>query len=196
MEAQKHYFGIRTDGELLVRGIESRRHDCPPFIKAFQHQLIRTLFDVATADDVPAEGYRNAVNYTVETVDRIMHGEVPVKALTVSKILRKPLSAYTSLFPHVSAAVTLAHHGKAPKEGEMIDFVFINARHRNPLRRVVPTAIHTDTRYDRAKYRELLLEAADTVLATFGFDRRRVGLEPSLRVFNDGHGAERRAEAA
>jgi DNA polymerase elongation subunit (family B) len=152
MEAQKHYFAIRTDGVLLVRGIESRRHDCPPFVKAFQHQLIRTLFDVATSDDVPETGYRNAVTYTVETVDRIMCGEVPVGELTVSQILRKPLTAYTSLFPHVSAAVTLAHHGKVPREGAMIDFVFVNTGHPNPLRRVVPTALRTDARYDRAKY--------------------------------------------
>jgi DNA polymerase elongation subunit (family B) len=195
MEAQKHYFGIRTDGALLVRGIESRRHDCSPFVKAFQHQLIRTLFDVATADDVPTEGYRNAVTYTVKAVDRIMRGEVPVEALTVSTILRKPLSAYTSRFPHVSAAVTLAHHGKAPQEGEMIEFIYVNAGHPNPLRRVVPTALRTDARYDRAKYRELLLDAADTVLATFGFDRRRMGREPSRHVLSDIRDAERPAAA-
>lgn len=179
MDAQKRYFGIRTDGELLIRGIESRRHDYPPFVKAFQRQLIRTLFDVATVDDVPSEGYRNAVAYTAETVDRIMRGEVPVEALTVSKILRKPLSAYTSRFPHVSAAVTLTHHGKAPREGEMIDFVFVNAAHPNPLRRVVPTALRSDARYDRAKYRELIVDAAETVLATFGFSRRNLGQTPS-----------------
>ena len=29
MEAQKHYFGILTSGEVLARGIELRCHDCP-----------------------------------------------------------------------------------------------------------------------------------------------------------------------
>lgn len=33
LEALKHYFGITYDGELVTRGIETRRHDTPNFIK-------------------------------------------------------------------------------------------------------------------------------------------------------------------
>jgi len=29
MEAQKHYFGVLYDGELVARGIKLRRHDTP-----------------------------------------------------------------------------------------------------------------------------------------------------------------------
>ncbi len=36
LEALKHYFGITYDGELITRGIETRRHDTPEFIKEFQ----------------------------------------------------------------------------------------------------------------------------------------------------------------
>src|SRR5438552_15130635 len=36
MEAQNRYYGILYDGEIVCRGIEIRRHDTPPFIKAFQ----------------------------------------------------------------------------------------------------------------------------------------------------------------
>ena len=40
MEAQKHYFGVLTDGELVARGIEMRHHDTPRFIMEFQRNLI------------------------------------------------------------------------------------------------------------------------------------------------------------
>jgi DNA polymerase elongation subunit (family B) len=40
MEALKHYFGITQDNELIVRGIEIRRHDAPYFIKEFQTELL------------------------------------------------------------------------------------------------------------------------------------------------------------
>ena len=33
IEVLKHYFGITFDNELVVRGIEIRRHDVPPFYK-------------------------------------------------------------------------------------------------------------------------------------------------------------------
>jgi len=36
IEVLKHYFGITFDNELVVRGIEIRRHDVPAFIKRFQ----------------------------------------------------------------------------------------------------------------------------------------------------------------
>ena len=39
LEALKHYFGITYDGELVMRGIETRRHDSPKFIKDFQKEV-------------------------------------------------------------------------------------------------------------------------------------------------------------
>jgi DNA polymerase elongation subunit (family B) len=40
MEALKHYIGITQDNELIVRGIEIRRHDDPCFIKESQTELL------------------------------------------------------------------------------------------------------------------------------------------------------------
>src|SRR5205809_838117 len=40
MEAQNRYYGVLHNGEIVRRGIEIRRHDTPPFIKAFQVKLI------------------------------------------------------------------------------------------------------------------------------------------------------------
>jgi DNA polymerase elongation subunit (family B) len=39
IEALKQYYGITQDGELVVRGIEARRHDTSNFIKKFQTEL-------------------------------------------------------------------------------------------------------------------------------------------------------------
>jgi len=181
MEAQKHYFGVLTNGNPLTRGIETRRHDCPRFIKSFQNELIQTLFDAETVADVYAAGYTRAVNFVVETVDRIMKAEIPLEELVVSKTLRKPLSEYTSLFPHVSAAVSLAQQDIAIRKGDVIDFIYVNARHRNPLRRVAPLKIYESAYYDREKYRSLVLDAAETVLSTFGFARQQFDVRPRGR---------------
>ncbi|MGB6528739.1 MAG: hypothetical protein WBF33_11575 [Candidatus Nitrosopolaris sp.] len=43
-DALKHYYGITYTNELVVRGIEARRHDAPNFIKDFQSELLYTLF--------------------------------------------------------------------------------------------------------------------------------------------------------
>jgi DNA polymerase elongation subunit (family B) len=39
LEAKKHYFGLTYDNQLVTRGIDTRRHDSPAFIKQFQTTL-------------------------------------------------------------------------------------------------------------------------------------------------------------
>jgi hypothetical protein len=48
--------------------------------------------------------------------------------------------------------------------------------HKNLLRRVMPLDLVSEEHdYDKEKYREMLLEAAETVLGYFGFDRTVYG---------------------
>jgi hypothetical protein len=58
--------------------------------------------------------------------------------------------------------------------GENIQYIYANSKHKNPLCRVVPVLKHekegTVTSYDKEKYHDLLLDAAETVLGYFGFD--------------------------
>ena len=49
-------------------------------------------------------------------------------------------------------------------------------RHKNPLRRVIPVDLISEEHdYDKEKYREMLLEAAESILGYFGFDRTIYG---------------------
>ena len=171
MEAQKHYLGMLTTGEPLMKGIESRRHDTPDLVKFFQKELIKVLFDVESAEEVSSAGYEKAVRYVNKVLKEIKSGETSISKLIVSKVLRKPLNAYTNLLPHVSAAVSLVQQHKTVSEGDTINFVYINARHSNPLRRVTPSSLYRDDYSDREKYRDLVIDAAETVLSTFGFKR-------------------------
>ena len=171
MDAQKRYFGILTDGKLITRGIEIRRHDSPRFIKTFQTQLIRRLFAVDTVDAVKQKGLQNALSYIHQTLHAIARHEISPEELIISKILRKPLTAYTQQSPHVAAAQNLVQQGQYISVGDVIDFIYVNARHPNPRRRVSPTDLCETPYYDAEKYRDLILDAAETVLATFGFSR-------------------------
>ena len=77
---------------------------------------------------------------------------------------------------HVSAAIQLAREGKSEAVGEGVEYIFTNAGHTNPLCSVIPLAlVEKDIDYDKEKYWEVLLEAAETVLGYFGFDRTLYG---------------------
>ena len=83
------------------------------------------------------------------------------------------------MFPHVSAAIQLSN--EAPSKGDTIKYIYTDSQHKNPLCRVVPleNKHRNNTEeafsYDMEKYREMILDAAETVLGYFGFDRTVYG---------------------
>jgi len=108
-----------------------------------------------------------------------MTGEIDPADLIISKQLRMDITKYRSLFPHVAAAIQLSKpNGKQPKRGDFIQYVYTDSQHQNPLNRVV-TAGDSDNyiglEYDKEKYKEMLLDASETTLGIFGFDRTLYG---------------------
>jgi DNA polymerase elongation subunit (family B) len=125
-----------------------------------------------------SRGYENALLLVTKTIDKVMTGELELKDLIVSQILRQDLYKYRSLFPHVSAALQLTEAGVPLTRGDTIQYIYTDAAHYNPLRRVTPVEFIEEGReqvYDREKYREMLLEAAETVVGYFGFDMTAYG---------------------
>src|SRR5438874_13163416 len=105
-----------------------------------------------------------------------MTRDIQVSDLVVSKILGQGLEKYKSLLPHVSAA-------KTTMLGEGVEYVFTNSAHTNPLCRVTPREFIKEGQtlgYGKEKYREMLSEAAETVLGYFSFDRT---IYENLRIF-------------
>jgi hypothetical protein len=50
--------------------------------------------------------------------------------------------------------------------------MYTDSRHNNPLCRVTPIEnLASLSGYDKEKYKEMILDAAETVLGYFGFDR-------------------------
>lgn len=177
LEALKHYFGITYDGELVMRGIETRRHDSPKFIKDFQTELLLTLFDCDKIEDIQDRTLENALLCITRTIDKVMTGEINVEDLVISQQLRMDITKYKAIFPHVAAAIqSINQNGKLPSRGKMIQYVYTSSQHQNPLSRVVMAEGPLENiEYDREKYKEMLLDAAETILGIFGFDRTMYG---------------------
>jgi len=107
----------------------------------------------------------------------IMTGEVELNDLIVSKLLGQGLEKYKVLFPHVCAAIQLNNAGISLLRGDDIQCIYKDARNNDPLSRVIPVELIKEKvyNYDKEKYREMLLESAETVLGYFGFDRNAYG---------------------
>ena len=105
-----------------------------------------------------------------QAIDAIMTGEgLDNKDLIISKLLRQNIQKYKSLFPHVSAAI---QSRKYPLKGDTIQYIYTDSKHNNPLCRVTPIENFSSLPpYDKEKYKEMVLDAAETVLGFFGFNR-------------------------
>jgi DNA polymerase elongation subunit (family B) len=183
IEALKQYYGVTQEGKLVVRGLEIRRHDTPDLIKQFQTELLSTLFDCKSKEEIIDKGYENALLLVTKAIDKIMLGghEVTRNDLIISKLLGQNIEKYRGLFPHVSAAIQQSSRSRHLYRGDTTRYIYTDSQHKNPLCRVAPidNIQEKNTKetinYDKEKYREMLLDAAETVLAYFGFDRTVYG---------------------
>ena len=177
LEAVKHYFGITYSKELVTRGIETRRHDTPNFIKQFQTELLYTLFDCENTVEIYDKTLEEALFCITRTIDKIMTGEIELQDLVISKQLRMNIDNYRSIFPHVAAAIQLSNNERVSR-GDNIEYVYTDSQHQNPPSRVVPAQFirnNASLEYDKEKYKEMLLDASESVLGIFGFDRTLFG---------------------
>jgi DNA polymerase elongation subunit (family B) len=188
IEALKQYYGVTQEGKLVVRGLEIRRHDTPDLVKQFQTELLSTLFDCKSKEEIIDKGYENALLLVTKAIDKIMLGghEVTRNDLVISKLLGQDIEKYRSLFPHVSAAIQQSSKHRHPSRGDTIRYIYTDSQHKNPLCRVVSIDNSQEKNtedtinYDKEKYREMLLDAAETVLAYFGFDRTFYGNKKNI----------------
>src|SRR5918999_5710788 len=134
------------------------------------------------------KGYENALLLVTKAIDRIMLGEQDItqENLMVTKLLGQNIIKYKSLFPHGSAAIQLSNKkDKHPSKGDTIKYIYTNSHHKNPLCRVAPIDSSINEKkekldYDKEKYKEMVLDAAETVLGYFGFDRALYGTKKNM----------------
>jgi DNA polymerase elongation subunit (family B) len=108
-----------------------------------------------------------------------MTGEIDPADLIISKQLRMDITKYRNIFPHVAAAIQLSNtNGKPPSRGDIIEYIYTDSQHQNRLHRIITAGAscsNSGLLYDKVKYKEMLLDAAETVLGIFGFSRELYG---------------------
>ena len=125
------------------------------------------MFDAESAREIIDITLENALLCVTKTIDKIMTGEIKTEDLVISKQLRMDITKYKNIFPHVASAIQLSNgNSKRPNRNDIIQYVYTNSQHQNPLERVVPIGSDNNfgLNYDKEKYKDMLLDAAETVL--------------------------------
>ncbi len=171
--ALTRYCGAKEDGTIKVRGIELRRSDTPPFVKQFQHDLLTRM---AGADD--AEELQHLVPELLliadEYIERLRNRDVSIEELAITQHISQAPEDYQQQCSQAIAAELTIRYGQELHPGQCVSYVHTNSHARHPLRRVALPDTPDAANYDTEKYIELLLRAADTLLAPLGWNYEKL----------------------
>ncbi len=161
------YFGVFQDGKIKTRGIEVRRHDTPFFVAQMQMNILHRLAKVPP--DQPL------LNCLPDLIAMLRQGladlrarQIPLTQLLVSQTLSRPPDEYRMPSPAGLAAVQLQAVGQPRRPGQRIRFLYTYGR---PGVHAWDLPIPPDpATVDVARYTELLVRAAFSVLQPLGVD--------------------------
>jgi DNA polymerase elongation subunit (family B) len=158
------------DGTLKVRGIEMRRRDTPGFIKRLQHDMLDKFTKVHTVDEL-----HDAVPCVLDVVrnyaNEILSGSVDATELVFTTHTRHRLEEYKQKGSQAAALYQLREQGVDIQPGQAVQYVLTDHRSRYYHNRVkIAEMVDPDTVYDRMKYYDITLRAAESILRPFGYD--------------------------
>ncbi|MFX0152788.1 MAG: DNA polymerase domain-containing protein, partial [Candidatus Hodarchaeota archaeon] len=164
--ALSHYWGIKSNGEVKVRGIEVRRRDMPKIVKDAQYAFIDIFQGAKTVEEF-IERIPKAKKILYEYAERTYSGELSRDELTIrQKISRKPSQYKVNSYQAV-AARQLERSGVIASAGKNVKYIILNADAdpNFPEKKVILSDLYDDKKheYDRKKYVELLKRAFENI---------------------------------
>jgi len=96
--SKKHYIGIQADGKVIIKGIEGKKRDRPPFFKQVFDQLV---------DDYKNNNKSNLIFNVLKAFKQLEAAEVDPSLLAYSVILNKDPDDYQSYTPQYKIGKSL-----------------------------------------------------------------------------------------
>jgi len=142
------YFGVYVDGRLKSRGIELRRRDTPPIVKAMQEEVLAKLAEAGTPDELRMKALesREILN---KYLRMLYIGLAPPEELVIAKSLSRPPDLYMKKLKHVEAAKTLKQVGAVIEPGQIVSYLVRKGG-------VIPSSLFNSKEYDEEFYASLL----------------------------------------
>ena len=164
MPVPNRYFGCFDNGKLKYRGIEARRSDQAPIVKAFQLALLEKLAGAESVAGCRAmAGELRAMVEAEET--RVRGGEAGIEELLLRRKTSKAAEDYRGNSMTAVAARQARRAGLDLNAGQSIYFLVTRAGDRDPDTRVkLSCLLQPEETYDAEYYVEQLHRAAATVL--------------------------------
>ncbi|MEM3091479.1 MAG: DNA polymerase domain-containing protein, partial [Candidatus Pacearchaeota archaeon] len=161
--AKKKYALIENSGRLKIRGFETVRRDWCKLARETQNRILRMILEEGNE--------KKALEYVREIIKRIKERKVERRDLLIRTQLRKSLSEYKAISPHVIAAQKMQEQKIPIDEGALIEYFIAETREKKKLIREKVKLANEKGEYDIEYYLEhQILPAIENIFQVFNVD--------------------------
>ncbi|MFB6294484.1 MAG: DNA polymerase domain-containing protein, partial [Candidatus Nanohaloarchaea archaeon] len=160
--ALTRYFGKVADSdEFKVRGIEQRQRSTPPFIEDCQQALMEAVDQY--------RGPETVCDVLQRQIQALRDGDVAPNQLVIRNRVSKHPEEYVHRSRNAAAMERSQNHGVDVAPGQDVEYVVVDDD-KDGIGRVA-LAYEDPDRYDTEFYTDILIRAAESIVAPFGWDR-------------------------
>jgi DNA polymerase-2 len=178
------YFGVFQNGEIKMRGIETRCHDTPEFIRETQMQILEILAKTPDANSLK-DCLPEIRTLICEKQNDLRSRRVSLEKLIVRQTVSRNLEEFRAPSPVSSALGQLESSGESLRPGQTIRLIYTLGV---PRARAWDLPDTIDPRnVNISRYRRLLFRAVDTILEPIqGFRQSSLALQTNQLAFEFG----------
>lgn len=161
--AKKKYALIDESGRLKIRGFETVRRDWCPLARSVQNKILHYVLHDGNE--------KKALEFIKEIVKQIKSRKIKREELIIRTQLKKPLSEYKAISPHVIAAKKMISLGLPIDPGSLIEFYISESHEGKKLVRERVKLPDEEGDYDINYYLEhQILPAVENIFQVFNIN--------------------------
>lgn len=163
--AKKKYALINEEGKLKIRGFETVRRDWCVLAREIQNNVLLMILREGNE--------KNALEYLKKIVKDVKDRKIDLKKMIIRTQMKKPLSEYKAITPHVIAARKMQEKEMPLDAGSLVEYYIaeIKSESKSKLIRDKVKLIDEKGEYNIEYYlKHQILPAVENILQVFNFD--------------------------
>ncbi len=165
--AKKKYALIDEKGRLKIRGFETVRRDWCALARELQNNIIKQILKDGNE--------KKSLDYLKETIKKIKERKIGIDELIIRTQLKKPISEYKNISPHVIAAKKMIEQEIPITQGNLVEYYIAETRDKKKLVREKVKLPAEKGEYDIEYYlNHQIIPAVENIFQVFNINIKEI----------------------
>ncbi len=165
--AKKKYALIDEKGKLKIRGFETVRRDWCALARELQNNIIKQILKDGNE--------KKALEYSKEIIKKIKERKIGIDELIIRTQLKKPISEYKNISPHVIAAKKMEEQEIPVTQGNLVEYYIAETKDKKKLVRDKVKLPNEKGEYNMEYYlNNQILPAVENIFQVFNLNLKEI----------------------